>query len=211
MEFNVAPTKANLMSAKGTLEFSEKGYELLDQKRNVLIREMMGLVDRAGSIQQKINKTFEEAYEALQIANITMGIMEVEDIASSVPEVGNFEVLSKSVMGVEIPKVKYAKQDVNPVYSFYQTNSAMDVAFKKFWDVRFLTLELAEIENSVYKLAVQIKKTQKRANALDNIQIPRYQAMVKYIQDSLEEKDREDFFRLKIVKKKSTKKKEKAV
>lgn len=211
MEFNVAPTKANLMSAKGTLEFSEKGYELLDQKRNVLIREMMGLVDRAGSIQQKINKTFEEAYEALQIANITMGIMEVEDIASSVPEVGNFEVLSKSVMGVEIPKVKYTKQDVNPVYSFYQTNSAMDVAFKKFWDVRFLTLELAEIENSVYKLAVQIKKTQKRANALDNIQIPRYQAMVKYIQDSLEEKDREDFFRLKIVKKKSTKKKEKAV
>jgi V/A-type H+-transporting ATPase subunit D len=72
-------------------------------------------------------------------------------------------------------------------------------------------MELAEVENSVYKLAVEIKKTQKRANALENIQIPKYQDIVKYIQDALEEKDREDFFRLKVVKKKRVKKKEKAI
>jgi V/A-type H+-transporting ATPase subunit D len=211
MDINVAPTKANLMSAKSTLEFSNKGYELLDQKRNVLIREMMGLVDRAKDIQKRINTTFQQAYEALKTANITMGVAGVEDIAASVPELGDFHILYKSVMGVEIPGVKYDVHAVTPAYSFYQTNSSMDVAFAKFWEVRFLVLELAEIENSVYKLAVQIKKTQKRANALQNIQIPKYSEMVKYIQDSLEEKEREEFFRLKVVKKKSSSKKEKAV
>lgn len=207
MDVNVAPTKANLMSAKSTLEISKKGYELLDQKRNVLIREMMGLVDSAKEIQSKINSTFEEAYEALKMANITMGVAAVEAISHSVSTDDEVEILFKSVMGVEIPQIKYEKQEALPVYSFYQTNASMDVAFKKFHEIKYLVLQLAEIENSVYKLAIEIKKTQKRANALDNIQIPKYTEIVKFIQDSLEEKDREDFFRLKVVKKKRIKKK----
>lgn len=207
MDVNVAPTKANLMSAKSTLEISKKGYELLDQKRNVLIREMMGLVDSAKEIQSMINSTFEEAYEALKMANITMGVAAVEAISHSVSTDDEVEILFKSVMGVEIPKIKYEKQEALPVYSFYQTNASMDVAFKKFHEIKYLVLQLAEVENSVYKLAIEIKKTQKRANALDNIQIPKYTEIVKFIQDSLEEKDREDFFRLKVVKKKRIKKK----
>ncbi|HAZ37574.1 MAG TPA: V-type ATP synthase subunit D [Clostridiaceae bacterium] len=207
MDVNVAPTKANLMSAKSTLEVSKKGYELLDQKRNVLIREMMGLVDSAKEIQSKINSTFEEAYEALKMANITMGVAAVEAISHSVSTDDEVEILFKSVMGVEIPKIKYEKQEALPVYSFYQTNASMDVAFKKFHEIKYLVLQLAEVENSVYKLAIEIKKTQKRANALDNIQIPKYTEIVKFIQDSLDEKDREDFFRLKVVKKKRIKKK----
>ncbi|MCX7884337.1 MAG: V-type ATP synthase subunit D [Caloramator sp.] len=211
MDINVAPTKSNLMSAKATLEFSKKGYELLDQKRNVLIREMMGLIDSAKEIQEKVSITFKEAYEALMMANLTMGIAAVEDIADSTMEDSEFEILFKSVMGVEIPKIRYEKKDVQPVYSFYQTNVSIDVAFKKFQKIKHLVMELAEVENSVYKLAVEIKKTQKRANALENIQIPKYTEMVKYIQDALEEKDREDFFRLKVVKKKRIKKKAKAL
>jgi V/A-type H+-transporting ATPase subunit D len=207
LDVNVAPTKANLMSAKSTLEVSKKGYELLDQKRNVLIREMMGLVDSAKEIQSKINSTFEEAYEALKMANITMGVAAVEAISHSVSTDDEVEILFKSVMGVEIPKIKYEKQEALPVYSFYQTNASMDVAFKKFHEIKYLVLQLAEVENSVYKLAIEIKKTQKRANALDNIQIPKYTEIVKFIQDSLDEKDREDFFRLKVVKKKRIKKK----
>jgi V/A-type H+-transporting ATPase subunit D len=208
MEQNIAPTKANLMSAKGTLEFSEKGYELLDQKRNVLIREMMGLLDEAKSVQERINVTFTEAYDALKTANLTIGIASVEDIAASVPENGEFEILHKSVMGVEIPRIKYNIHKVEPQYSFYQTNASMDIAFKKFWEIKQLVMELAEVENSVYKLAIEIKRTQKRANALENIQIPKYEEIVKYIQDAMEEKDREDFFRLKVVKKKRTYKKQ---
>lgn len=207
MENNIAPTKSNLMSAKSTLEFSKKGFELLDQKRNVLIREIMGLLDSAKDIQTRINSTFGEAYEALKMASLTMGIASVEDIANSTFENSDIEMLHKSVMGVEIPIVKYDKLEAIPSYSFYQTNTSMDVAFKKFYEIKYFIIELAEIESSVYKLAVEIKKTQKRANALENIQIPKYEEIVKYIQDALEEKDREDFFRLKVVKKKRIKKK----
>ena len=211
MDINIAPTKSNLMSAKGTLEFSKKGFELLDQKRNVLIRELMGFLDSAKEIQGRIKSTFSEAYEALKIANLTMGIANVEDIAASIPENSDFEILFKSVMGVEIPKIKYHEEKMTPAYSLYQTNASMDVAFQKFSEVKHLVMELSEIENSVYKLAIEIKKTQKRANALENIQIPKYQEIVKYIQDALEEKDREDFFRLKVVKKKRIKKKSQAI
>lgn len=210
MAVNIAPTKSNLMSAKASLEFSQKGFELLDKKRNVLIREMMGLIGKARDIQERINSTFSEAYEALQVANMTEGISTVQNIALSIDEIHDFDVLLRSVMGVEIPDLKFTKKSLEPAYSFYRTNSAFDVAVTRFQDVKYLIYELAEIENSVYRLAMEIKKTQKRTNALQNIQIPKFKEIVKYIQEVLEEKEREDFFRLKMVKKKSVRKKEKS-
>ncbi|AEE90712.1 V-type ATP synthase subunit D [Tepidanaerobacter acetatoxydans Re1] len=202
MQENIAPTKANLMASKAALDFSQKGYELLDKKRNVLIREMMGFMDRAEKLQQIIGETFKEAYEALIMANVTLGITEVYEVAKSIPTADETTMLTRSVMGVEIPMIKYEKQDIQHYYSFYHTNTALDVALQKFHEVKYLIYELAEVENSVYKLAVEIKKTQKRANALQNIQIPKYEFLVKMISDVLEEKDREDFFRLKLLKKK---------
>ncbi len=200
---DTTPTKSNLISAQVSLELSRKAYELLDRKRNVLIREMMNRIDKANDIQERMGTTFALAYQALQMANITMGISTVEDIALSIPEETDFDILLKSVMGVEIPKVRFRKEDPKPHYSFYHTNNAMDVALLNFHNVKYLLFELAEIEVSVYKLANEVKKTQKRTNALQNIQIPRYRELVKFIQDALEEKEREDFFRLKMVKKKS--------
>jgi len=191
------------MSAQSALDFSKKGYELLDKKRNVLIREVMALMDRAQEIQQKAQAIFREAYEALQTANITLGISQVYEVAKSIPLATDFKILTRSVMGVEIPEVKYEKQELDHYYSFYNTNTALDVALTKFHEVKYLLYELAEIEASVYKLATEIKRTQKRANALQNIQIPKYEDMVKNISEVLEEKEREDFFRLKVLKKKS--------
>lgn len=201
---NVAPTKSNLMSAKNSLEFSVKGYELLDQKRNVLIREMMSYMDRAKELQKRIDTTFSEAYTALREANVTMGISNVEGIAAAIPEADDYNVLFKSVMGVEVPEISYEKKGVEPKYSLYRTNSSMDIAYCKFNEVKYLIYELAEVENAVYKLAVEVKKTQKRANALQNIQIPRFKAIVKFIGEVLDEKEREDFFRLKVVKRKKS-------
>lgn len=201
---NIAPTKSNLMAAQNSLRFSQKGFELLDQKRNVLIREMMSYMDEAESLQKRVNTTFSEAYDALRKANVTMGISTVEDIAMSIPEAQDYSVLFKSVMGVEVPHIKYEKKDIEPKYSFYTSNSAMDMAYKKFNEVKYLIYELAEVENAVYKLAMEVKKTQKRANALQNIQIPKFREIVKSISDTLEEKEREDFFRLKVVKKKKS-------
>ena len=202
MQENIAPTKANLMTAQVALGFSKKGYELLDKKRNVLIREMMSFMDRAKVIQQKMQEIFKEAYEALIMANITIGINEVNEVAESIPQATEFTILTQSIMGVEIPQIKYEKRELEPCYSFYHTNTALDVALKEFHQVKYLVYELAEIEDSVYKLATEIKRTQKRTNALKNIQIPKYEALVKMISEMLEEKEREDFFRLKVLKKK---------
>lgn len=199
---NLAPTKANLIKSKSMLNFSVKGYELLDKKRNVLIREMMGLVSRATEIQTKIQDTFETAYDALRFANITLGVENVEEIAISILNTEDYSILSRSVMGVEIPIVKGTEEEKALNYGLFRTNAALDEAVEKFNIIRRLIYELSEIETSVYKLAMEIKKTQKRANALEKIQIPKYKAEVKRITEVLEEKEREDFFRLKKVKSK---------
>lgn len=196
----IAPTKSNLIKAKASLELSNKGFELLDKKRNVLVKEMMGLVDSAKCIQGRISTTLEDAYCHLQSVNITTGIKNVEKIALSVPKDEEFEILLKSVMGVDIPTIKYEKKPVTPSYGFHNTNPALDAAAEGFRNVKYMIYKLAEVDNSIFKLAKEIQKIQKRTNALSHIQIPRYKAQVKYIQEALEEKEREDFFRLKRVK-----------
>ncbi len=201
MAILVAPTKSNLIKAKSALQLSKKGFELLDKKRNVLIKEMMGLVNKSKDIQGKIYATIEKAYESLQVANLIMGVKDVEDISYSVPQDESFELLLKSVMGVDIPTIKYNKKDIQPTYGFYYTNSALDMTRQNFNEVKYKIYELAEIENSIFKLAKEIQKTKKRTNALQHIQIPKYTEQVKYIQEVLEEKEREDFFRLKKLKK----------
>lgn len=198
-----APTKANLMKSRSMLSFSRKGYDLLDRKRNVLIREVMGLVSRAENIQAQIAQIFEEAYESLQYANIIIGTNVVKELSSSISKGEDYDVLLQSVMGVEIPKIRYEKKAVQPSYGLFRTNATFDNALLKFDEVKYLVYELAEIETAVYKLAMEIKKTQKRANGLEKIQIPRYTEIVRNIENALEEKEREDFFRLKKVKAKT--------
>jgi V/A-type H+-transporting ATPase subunit D len=177
----------------------------LDKKRNVLIREMMSYVDKARELQNQVNIVFAKAYKALEFANINTGIINVEDIAMAVEEAKDYEVLFRSVMGVEVPSIIFERKGIEPKYGFYRSSASIDEARKEFNGVKYLTYELAEVENAVYRLAMEVKKTQKRANALQNIQIPKYEGIVKYVTEVLEEKEREDFFRLKIVKKKHKK------
>jgi V/A-type H+-transporting ATPase subunit D len=200
-----APTKSTLMAAKSSLEFSQKGFELLDKKRNVLIREMMSYVDKARLLQNEVNITFSKAYKALESANINSGISITEDISMSVEEAKDYEIIYKSVMGVEVPKIIFSTKEIKPKYGFYRSSAAIDEAMEGFNKVKYLTYELAEVENAVYRLAMEVKKTQKRANALQNIQIPKFEEIVKFVTEVLEEKEREDFFRLKVVKKKHRK------
>ena len=205
MAVQAVPTKGNLMNSKKSLALARNGYELLDRKRNILIREMMTLIDHANAIQEKIDSAYEEAYIALQTANITNGFC--EDISNAVPIEDGLTLDSRSVMGVEIPILTLEESEARD-YLYYgtrTTNSAVDKTYILFTKVKVLTVELAEIENSVYRLADSIKKTQKRANALKNILIPRFEDTVKYISDALDEKDREEFSRLKVIKRKKLK------
>lgn len=200
MAVQAVPTKGNLITSKKSLSLAKTGYELLDKKRNILVREMMTLIDRASEIQNKIDVTYSKAYLALQRANITMGY--IDDIAKSIPEDNSLKLSYRSVMGVEIPIVTIDKenQETELFFGLDTTNSAFDEAYMCFSEVKQLTADLAEVENSVYRLADAIKKTQKRANALKNIMIPRFEETVKFITDALEEKDREEFSRLKVIK-----------
>lgn len=196
----MVPTKGNLIIAKNTLALSKTGYGLLDKKRNILIREMMNLIDAAKALQSKIESTFTNAYSALEQANIDIGIETVEKIGYAMNVEDSLEIKFRSVMGVEIPIVMLDEQPIKPDYGMKNTGSALDEAVVSFVKVKYLTRQLAQIETSVYRLADSIKKTQKRANALKNIMIPRYEEETKNIQNALDEKEREEFSRLKVIK-----------
>jgi len=200
MEKGLSPTKGNLIKARNTLELSGQGFELMDKKRNILTSEMMALIDKAELVQSRIDSTFKDAYHALQSANITLGISNVEQLGYTFSEDNSVDIRFRSVMGVDIPMVDYDKSPPEPKYGFSRTSSALDEAYEKFNQVKKLSAELAEIENAVYRLAMNVIKTKKRANALKNIILPRYRGIVKHIQDYLEEKERENFSRLKIIK-----------
>lgn len=200
MDPNTFPTKGNLILAKNSLALAKQGYELMDKKRNILIRELMELIDKARDIQTEIDGTFTSAYAALQKANIEMGIRNVEDLSFTIPEENSIEIKQRSIMGTEIPLVDFELEDEKPTYSFFNTRVSLDEATSSFRKVKELTLRLATIENSAYRLAASINKTQKRANALKNITIPNYSQLVHDIQNALEEKEREEFTRLKVIK-----------
>lgn len=198
MKQQVFPTKGNLIATKKTLDLSSLGYDLLDRKRNILVRELMLTIDDAKRMKQEIADTFERAYKALEQANITLGI--IDDIANGIPEEDGITVGYKSVMGVEIPTVSIENSAPVMCYGLSQTNSKLDYAFCCFHQCKLLAAKLAEVENSVYRLTSAIAKTQKRANALKNIMIPQFSETVKFITDSLEEKEREEFSRMKVIK-----------
>ncbi len=200
MDPNTFPTKGNLMQAKNALKLATMGYGLMDKKRNILIRELMGLIDEAKGIQSEIDTTFRAAYAALQKANIDLGIRYVEEIGVSVPEDDGVRIKARSIMGTEIPLVQYEERPLELAYGFYDTSESLDEARYHFEKVKRLTIRLSMVENSAYRLASSIKKTQKRANALKNITIPHYQELSKSISNALEEKEREEFTRLKVIK-----------
>lgn len=198
MAGQVFPTKSNLMSTRKSLSLAKLGYDLMDRKRNILVREMMALIDKANEIQGSIDKIYADAYKALQRANVTLGIC--GEFAQTVPLDNSLEMDARSVMGVELPIVTIGQGEKDLFYGLFSTNSQLDEAYLMFDQVKHLTAELAQVENSVYRLAGAIKKTQKRANALSNIMIPQFEHTIKFITEALEEKEREDFSRLKVIK-----------
>ena len=193
MALKVVPTKGNLISTKKQLQLAVLGYDLLDKKRNVLIKEMMSLLDDVKMVRDEITEAYQNAYDALQEANISLGL--ISDLVTATPIDYGISIAYRSVMGVEIPKITYHKQPMVCSYNMDRSNSKVDYA-----RVKELTVVLAEVENSVYRLANTIRKTQKRANALKNISIPRFEETIKFISESLEEKEREEFSRQKVIK-----------
>lgn len=197
----VLPTKGNLMAAKRSRALAQTGYELMDRKRNILVREMMSLMEDASRIQQEIDLVFQTAYTALARANIELGLC--DHIAEAVTPDNSLDIRWRSVMGVELPKIPDNTPPLRPDYGFAFTSPAFDNAYIQFARVKDLTRRMAEVETSIYRLAEAIKKSQKRANALKNIVIPSFDNTIRVITEALEEKERDEFVRMKIIKRQS--------
>ena len=199
MAGQIAATKGNLIQRKKALGLASNGYELMDRKRTILIGEMMRLVDEVKKLRDQIETAYSTGYFLLQQANISAGV--ISHIASQVPVEREIQLTYRSVMGVEIPQVIYTpKEKYELVYSLEESNSMIDDAYIQFQKIKELTMVLAEVDNAVARLATAISKTQKRANALKNVVIPRYTEEIRNIYDSLDEKEREEFSRMKVIK-----------
>ncbi|MGB0202897.1 MAG: V-type ATP synthase subunit D [Acholeplasmataceae bacterium] len=199
MSRKVIPTKGNLMRLNARMKLATKGYELMDRKRNILVREMMSILNEVKELRKTITTKFKTAYKALQDANITLGI--VSDISKSIPVNDGLSIKYRSVMGVEIPKVTHEAEHIRLTYGFGATNTKFDYAYKTLLELRTMIVTLAEIDNATYRLANAIRKTRKRANALNQIVLPQLTSNIKFIKDTLEEKEREAFSRQKMIKK----------
>ncbi len=199
----VLPTKGNLMASKRSRALAQTGYELMDRKRNILVREMMDRMEDAAALQGEIDQVFSEAYAALAKAHIELGLC--DHIAEGVAPDDSLDIRWRSVMGVELPHIPDNTAPLRPEYGLVYTSPALDEAFIKFRRVKDLTRKMAEMETSIYRLAQAIKKAQKRANALKNIVIPDFDNTIRVITEALEEKEREEFVRLKVIKKQSGK------
>ncbi len=202
MSVNVSPTKSKLIETKRSLVLAREGHTLLDKKRNVLIREMMRLIDSAREIQENMEIVFTNAYESFQKANLSIGIEHVEEVGIAIEEFSDLAIRLKSIMGVEIPEIDDISEEIRLSYGFVKTDANLDGAHKSFKKALSLIANLAEIETTVYRLAREIKKTQRRVNALENVLIPQYEETVKFIESYIEETERDDFFRMKRLKQK---------
>lgn len=201
MTTKLAPTRGNLVKLTRSMHMAKSGHDLLDQKRQILMRELVRYIDSAKLIQKNVSKVFGGAYAALKEANVSLGIETVEDISESVPVTSDITVRLRSVMGVVVPDIDELDSSTVPSYSLHGSSSSMDSAYAQFRKVMALLVKLTEVETSVYRLAVQIRKTHRRVNALEKIIIPSNLEDIKFITDVLEEGEREDFTRMKIAQK----------
>jgi len=198
--YEMAPTKTNLMRIKRDLGFAREGWELLDQKRKILIVELMGLIDRAVEAQEEVEAKLGEAFEALDQSILRMGRREVNMIALGMNIKSDISFSEKRVMGVSLPRVKVRFDDRSPYFAAAESSIWIDESIKKFREVLHLLGALAEARISLMRLSREVGKTIRRVNALEKIFIPDYDETLKYIEMALEESEREAFFVLKLIK-----------
>lgn len=200
----INPTRMELLKLKDREKLAVKGHSLLKEKRNALIMEFFNILERVKGSREGVEATLQEAYKDLSDAQMVMGDLAVKKSAMSVKESVNVEIESRSVMGVVVPLIESEIGQKNMVqrgYGFLETSVKLDEAASKFEESIKLIIELAEIEKTIMLLAIEIESTKRRVNALEHIIIPKIENTVKYIEMRLEEMERENFVRLKMIKK----------
>jgi len=197
---NATPTKTNLIKLKQELQFAKLGYELLDQKRNILIIELLTLIDQAAEFQEKVEKALSEAYRTLESAVLDMGKLKVVSLASAVNIESTITLRERRVMGVPLPVVDTSFQEFPPYFSPQGTSFWIDSSLNDFKQALEVMGRLAELKISIIRLANEVKKTIRKVNALEKIAIPDLEQTAGYIQSRLEENERDMFVLMKMVK-----------
>ncbi|MCL2403911.1 MAG: V-type ATP synthase subunit D [Defluviitaleaceae bacterium] len=196
------PTRRNLLLAKQRLALARKGYDLLDKKRQVLVSELATIQEQAGHIWNQLCEALDIAYAAVHATHAHIG-PKLISISQDMPKDATVMIHFRGVMGVELPHMEIikTKKDKHAIpYSLSQTTVSLDETVQAWSKAQQLIVTQAAIENTIHKLCLHIKKTKKRANALGNITIPMYEARINYIQERLEERERDELARLKLVK-----------
>ena len=201
---NIPPTRSNLLRVKQDLQFAREGYEILNRKREVLTAELIRVAHDAEEMQQKVWTLLAAAYAALEKAQMRMGREHLEWAALAVSKSVDVQLRYHSIMGVPIPQVDAQINIQDILYSPGDTTATLDEASETFSEVLKNIPELSKLTASVWRLANELRKTQRRVNALQYIFIPQYEETVIFIQSTLEEREREDTFRLKLLKHRST-------
>ncbi len=197
---NVAPTKTNLLRVRKELDFARLGHELLDQKRNILVIELLNLVDQAVDFQDRVVRALEEAYRTLEQAVLRMGKLRVSNLASAVNVRAEIELKARRVMGVRLPVVETSFAEHPPYFSLLGTSFWIDNSLEEFKKALQLMGRLAELKISIIRLAAEVRKTIRKVNALEKIAIPDLAETVTFIQNRLEENERDMFVLMKMVK-----------
>jgi V/A-type H+-transporting ATPase subunit D len=204
-KINVPPTRSNLIRLKKELQFAREGYEILDRKREVLTTELISLAHDAGLLQEQVWALQAEAYRALEKAQLTMGREHLEWAALAAHKTVEVEIHFRGIMGVPVPLIQATGSPPEMLYSLGDTSATLDEASAAFKKVLLLLPELSRLVTTVFRLARELRKTQRRVNALQYIFIPEYEETVAFIISTLEEREREDTFRLKLLKNRSEK------
>jgi V/A-type H+/Na+-transporting ATPase subunit D len=200
----INPTRMELLKLKDREKLAVKGHSLLKEKRNALIMEFFNILERVKGSRENVEETLKEAYKDLTASQIVMGDLAVKKSAMSVKESVEIDIDSRSVMGVVVPLIESETSQRTMVergYGFLDTSVKLDEAASKFEESIKLIIELGEIEKTIILLAGEIESTKRRVNALEHIIIPKLENTVKYIEMRLEEMERENFVRLKMIKK----------
>ncbi len=197
---SIAPTKTNLLKLRQELSFARLGHELLDQKRNILVLELLALVDQTVDFQEKVVRALAEAYRTLQEAVMHMGKLKVATLASAVNVSAEITLKQRRVMGVRLPVVETSFVEHPPYYSPMGTSFWIDGSLEQFKQALQLMGRLAELKISIIRLATEVRKTIRKVNALEKIAIPELRSSVLFIQNRLEENERDMFVLMKMVK-----------
>lgn len=210
-QISIAPTRTNLIRLKKELRFAKEGYEILDRKREALTTELVSVAKEADAVQKEVWALLQTAYDAMEKARLIMGSDHVEWASLAVNKTVDVKLKLRGIMGVAIPSIEERGEPPELLYSPGDTAAALDEASTAFRDVLLRIPQLAMLTATVWRLANELRKTQRRVNALQHIFIPQYKDQIEFIVSSLEEREREETFRLKWLKTKMENKEEEAL